>query len=324
VPEHILVIKHGALGDFILATGPFQAIRNRFPDAHITLQTTAPYADMARQGGWFNEIWLDEKPRLWQPRAWLDMRARLNGAGFSWIFDLQTSTRTSWYFKLLKEPRPNWSGIADGCSHPHANNFRDEMHTIERQAEQLHMAGIDDVPPPDVNFLTADISRFALPEDYALLVPGGAAHRPGKRYPAVAYRELCRHLVKQGVTPLIIGGKAEASVCAEVVTDVPTARNLCDQTSLAEVAELARGAVVAIGNDTGPMHLIAPTGCKTVVLFSTDSDPKLCGQRGPDVTILSALMTSGIPFLDVVQASGLGGWINEPMGIQPIHMDPLK
>ena len=321
--ERILVIKHGALGDFILATGPIQAIRNHHPDAHITLMTTAAYAGLAEQGGWFNDIWVDSRPKLWQPGAWLELRHWLNSSGFDRVYDLQTSSRTSWYFKLLSDPKPEWSGIAPGCSHPHANEFRNDLHTIERQAEQLQMAGVEDVPAPNVDFLTSDISRFNLEGRYGLLVPGGAAHRPGKRYPAVAYRELSRHMVQQGYTPVVIGADAEADVCAEVVRDVPEAINLCGQTSLADIAELARGAQVTIGNDTGPMHLIAPTGCKTVVLFSTDSDPKRCGQRGPDVTVLRAMMTSGIPFLDVVQAAELGGWINEPMGTQPIHMDPL-
>ena len=173
-----------------------------------------------------------------------------------------------------------------------------------------------------VSFLTSDVSHFDLPEDYALLVPGGAHHRPGKRYPAVAYRELGRHMAKQGTAPVIIGAEAEADVCAEVAHDVPLARNLCGKTSLADIAELARHARVAIGNDTGPMHLIAPTGCKTVVLFSTDSDPKLCGQRGSDVTILSAMMTSGIPFLDVVETAGLGSGGDHFTGIKVTRMEP--
>jgi ADP-heptose:LPS heptosyltransferase len=37
---------------------------------------------------------------------------------------------------------------------------------------------------------------------------------------------------------------------------------------------------VAVGNDTGPMHLIAAAGCSSVVLFSADSDPALCAPRG--------------------------------------------
>jgi ADP-heptose:LPS heptosyltransferase len=48
------------------------------------------------------------------------------------------------------------------------------------------------------------------------------------------------------------------------------------------LATLARGALVAIGNDTGPMHLAA-AGCPSVVLYSHESDPALCGQRGDRV-----------------------------------------
>ena len=40
--ERILVIKLGALGDFIQAMGPFKAIRNQHPDARLVLLTTAP------------------------------------------------------------------------------------------------------------------------------------------------------------------------------------------------------------------------------------------------------------------------------------------
>ena len=44
----ILVIKLGALGDVVLALGPFAAIRDAHPDAHITLLTTVAYADLMR------------------------------------------------------------------------------------------------------------------------------------------------------------------------------------------------------------------------------------------------------------------------------------
>ena len=41
----ILVVKLGALGNVVLSLGPFAAIRRHHADAHITLLTTAPYAD---------------------------------------------------------------------------------------------------------------------------------------------------------------------------------------------------------------------------------------------------------------------------------------
>ena len=42
----------------------------------------------------------------------------------------------------------------------------------------------------------------------------------------------------------------------------------------------------AVGNDNGPMHLIAAAGCPSLVLYSYESNPALCAQRGPDVEIL--------------------------------------
>ena len=44
--RRILVIKLGALGDFILATGPFAAIRTAHPHDEIVLLTTAPFAEI--------------------------------------------------------------------------------------------------------------------------------------------------------------------------------------------------------------------------------------------------------------------------------------
>jgi ADP-heptose:LPS heptosyltransferase len=38
---------------------------------------------------------------------------------------------------------------------------------------------------------------------------------------------------------------------------------------------------MAIGNDTGPMHLLAAVGCPSLVLFSRDSDPARCVPRAP-------------------------------------------
>ena len=70
---------------------------------------------------------------------------RARCAGSTSCYDLQTSSRSSRYFRLAG--RPPWSGIAPGCSHPHANPRRDFMHTRERQREQLEMAGHRGVPP---------------------------------------------------------------------------------------------------------------------------------------------------------------------------------
>ena len=285
--ERVLVIKLGAMGDIVQATGPFDAIRRHHGDAHITLLTTPPYRDFAAAGGWFDEVWIDKRPSWRDRRGWLESRRRLRRAKFGRVYDLQTSDRSAVLFHLFGFGRkPEWSGIVRGCSHRHTNPRRDSIHTVERQAEQLAIAGIADVPPPNLDRITADIGRFELSSSYVLLVPGGSPDRPYKRWPAANYADLARRLIARSVTPVVIGGAAETQVASAIATFCTGSRDLTNETSMADIAELARGAACAVGNDTGPMHLITTAGAPSVVLYSHASDPELCAQRGPDVTIL--------------------------------------
>lgn len=284
--NRILVIKHGALGDVVLATGPFAAIRRQHADAHITLLTTAPYAKLLATSPYFDEMWVDSRPKIYHFGAFFGLMKRIRNGGFSRIYDLQTSERTSWYCSMLGHKRPEWVGVAKGCSHPHNTADRTKLHTIERHKQQLEVAGIHDVPGPDLSWLKADITRFRLPERYALLAPGGSSHRPGKRWPASHYGEVCNWMLERGVTPVLLGTDAEGSVLSTIESICPGVINLKGQTNFAEVAEMARGAAFAIGNDTGPTHLIVAAGTPALVLFSQFSNPDLCAPRGRDVTIL--------------------------------------
>jgi ADP-heptose:LPS heptosyltransferase len=285
--RRVLVIKLSALGDMVQAFGPFQAIRRAHPDAHVSLLTTRPYVDLADRSGWFDAVLVDPRPKAWQLGKVRALRAMLREGRFDRVYDLQTSDRSSGYLRLLGGPGAvEWSGIARGCSHPHANPRRDALHTVERQAEQLRMAGIAAVPAPDLAWMAADVSRFALPEPFVLLVPGGAPHRPQKRWPADRYAALAQRLAAGGTTPVVLGTEAERAEAETVAAACPEAVVLIGRTSLFDIAALARRAAGAVGNDTGPMHLIAAAGCPSVVLYSQASDPALCGQRGPCVDIL--------------------------------------
>jgi ADP-heptose:LPS heptosyltransferase len=298
----ILVIKLGALGDFVQALQAFQAIRRHHADAEITLMTTAPFETLAHACGWFDRVWIDSRPEFWRLREWWMMRHRLRSAGFDRVYDLQTSDRSGWYFRLLWGALPEWSGIAPGCSHPHVNPARNRMHTVDRLADQLAMAGVRDVPPVDLGWLDAETTRFALPERFVLLIPGGAAHRPAKRWPAAGYAELAARLATRGLPPVVIGGPDEQAAVAAIVGACPDAISLLGRTTLLDIAGVARRAAAAIGNDTGPMHIAAAVGCPSLVLFSDASDPALCGQRGPDVGILRRTDLRDLP-VDEVEAA---------------------
>ncbi len=281
--KRIMVIKLSALGDFVQAMGPFAAIRQHHPDARITLLTTKPYSALAEASPYFDEVWIDTRPKPWQVSAFMGLRKLLRSVKFDMVYDLQTSDRSSSYFHIMGDPP--WSGIASGCSHPHANPDRDAMHTIERQAEQLAMAGIPATPPADLSWAKADLARFDLPGRFVLMVTGGAPHRLAKRWPADRFGALANRLAAQGVVSLLLGTGHDAEQIDAVLAACPGARSLSDLTSFTDIVAIARQALGAVGNDTGPMHLIAAAGCPAAVLFSADSDPGLCAPRGR-VTVL--------------------------------------
>jgi ADP-heptose:LPS heptosyltransferase len=268
--EYILVIKHGALGDIVIATAGFAAIRKAHPQAHTVLLTTKPYAELLAGSPYFNEIWVDSKPKF--SRAAVGrLRAMLNSYRWSWVYDLQTSQRTTLYQWLFKRPWPRISNASRWVSHPRPA-YRKDKHALVNLQNQLAVAGLD-AGMPDLSWMNGDTGALALPQRYALLVPGGAPHRPEKRWPDQQYASLAQELVAKGITPVLVGTKAEEEVLKSIATRVPHTINLCGKTSIAQLAPLARGAMLAVGNDTGPMHVIAAAGCPSTVIFSHASDP---------------------------------------------------
>lgn len=292
--KRVLVIRHGALGDIILSFPAFAAIRDAHPSAAITILTTKPFAPLLARAPWFDRIEIDAKPAAWNLPALLTLRSQL--AGFDMVYDLQTSGRSSRYFRLAGSPP--WSGIAPGCRYPHANPARDKMHTRDRIAEQLAMAGIDVLPVPDLGWMQGDVASLDLPETFTALVPGAAPHRPAKRWPAERFGTLAANLSGPVV---ILGTKTESPLAAEIRTHAPHAIDLTGRTDLFTLAGVLAHASRAIGNDTGPMHLAAALGVPSLVLFGPDSDPSLTAPRHPDGTWPEILRAPDLATLDVAR-----------------------
>lgn len=295
-PRDILVIKLSALGDFIQACPAFERIRAAHPEARITLLTTSLYGDLARSSPYFNRVETDGRPKTLAGA--LALIGRLRRGRFGLVYDLQGNDRTNLLFQALRPAPPRWSGVALGCALSHRNPDRMTMHTLERQAEQLRDAGIwadaptapGTAPAPNIDWMLAleplaPAEALAETRPIALLVPGAALHRPAKRWPASNYAALAREFGQRGIAVQLIGGSAEAELAADIQAQAPEAVSLIGQTDFTGVAALGARAAVAVGNDTGPLHLIAAAGAPTVALFSSDSDPALCAPRGRVMTL---------------------------------------
>lgn len=285
-PEKILVIKLGAFGGFIQALGPMAAIRKHHKNAQITLLTTKFFEEWAKDCGYFDQIEIDVKPKFFHLKSWLTLRKSLNAGGYTRIYDLQNNDRTQLYFNMLKNPKPEWVGIAKGASHRNISEKRTAGHAFNGHVQTLALAGIKNIKTDPLTWMKASISAYPLKRPYVLLLPGCAPEHPEKRWPADKYGRLAKILAKSGFQPVIIGTNEERKATAEIATACPEALDLTAQTSIAQITTLARGAAGAIGNDTGPMHLIGATGCPCLTLFSKHSDPVKHAPKGINVRVL--------------------------------------
>ena len=312
--QRILVIKLSALGDFVLALAAMKQIRKAHAKAHITLLTTPPFEALAKACPYFNAVDTGGRPEGFA--EWMGLRRRIRAANYDRVYDLQTSAHSNRIFQALRPGAPAWSGIAFGCSLPHRNPLRNGMHTLERQADQLMHAGAwndapteaGSAPPPDLSWVLKSasgdrpVSGSNKPRPYVMFVPGGSSHRPEKRWPVERYSELARILYARGFDIVIIGGPSESDLAHTIQRAVPRARDLTGRTDFARIAMLGAKAALAVGNDTGPLHLAAAGGAPTIVLFSRASDPRLSAPRGR-VAILRAENLADLAVAQVAQAA---------------------
>ncbi|WP_373005739.1 glycosyltransferase family 9 protein [Hyphomonas sp.] len=301
--KEVLVIKLSALGDFVLALGAMKAVREMHPSARITLLTTPFFEEFAKLCPYVDRIETDGRPEGMKATGALIQRIRK--MNFDIVYDFQTSGRTKNYFTALSRSgkTPLWSGHHERAAFFHDNVERGKMHSIDRLAEQLEVAGVapggrwlgPSAPFPDlswVRYKLGDTPRlqpayFALTEPYMLLIPGASEHREAKRWPEEHYAELAMRIADAGIMPVIIGGKAEGPLAHNIARREPRVKNLVTRTDLFQIVTLAEKALFVVGNDTGPMHMATLAGAPGIALFAlTESDPDHSAPRGPKAPVI--------------------------------------
>ncbi len=277
--KNLLIIKHGALGDFILSFGPFKAIRDYHLNDHIVLLTSRIFSEFAKESNYFNEIIVDDRPPIWNAKKIFKLANLLRKKNFYRIYDLQTSQRSSFYYNFFRfKNNIEWSGVARGCSHPDRNPDRNKIHTIERHKIQLAEIGIKNVKLSNFSWVK-NTNNYKIQEPYVLFSPGGSLHRLKKRWPIKNYVEIAKRFLRKKIIPVILGTSEDLEIGEFISMNANGSVNLVNKTTIQDLCSLAKDTQLAIGNDTGPMHVFSMNGCNSLVLFSDDSNPKRCAPR---------------------------------------------
>lgn len=276
--QKILVIKLGALGDFVLEIGGMMEVRRCFPEAELTLMTGKPFLSMGRQMGIFSHYIIDDRA------AWLNLseQARIirevTQGGFDYIFDFQGVARTrTKYFNMFR-----WFSSRSFC-------WVDAHYHTARRVQKRHSWSLGKVtkeeypfnlPVTDLSFLHGENKHFdELPERFVLFIPGCSPNHPYKRWPIAYFSELASKLAERGIHVVLIGTKTEAAEIEAIASTSPLAVNMLNKTSLLDIPDLARRAIATVGNDTGPSHMASLSGMPTIAIY--DNRTKQGALRGP-------------------------------------------
>jgi heptosyltransferase-2 len=110
------------------------------------------------------------------------------------------------------------------------------------------------------------------------IFPGSNA--PSRRWPTVRFAELTRRLTAHGQRVVVFGGPAERTTTAEIAAaGGANALDLGGRTDLPTLAAGLASCALLVSNDSGPLHLAAAVGTRTISLWGA-GDPVVTGPLG--------------------------------------------
>ncbi len=314
--EKILIIKHGALGDFVLSIGTMRHIRSLHPEAVFYLMTMSPFIVMAKQMGIFSDYIIDNRPSAWNVPYMFKLLAYVARQRFDYVYDLQSSSRTRYrYYPLLR-----WMAFQSfvWVHYNHSVEYKITKkipYTLGRR-ERLSINA--PTPGTDLTFFKGEGKHFdELPEKYVLLIPGCSANHSYKRWPIENYQELVKRLAACQIHSVIIGTQIEADEINSISSVSPMAVNMLNKTSLLDVPQLAMKALACVGNDTGPSHMASLSQAFTIGLYDNRTSQGVL--RGPNsVNLVSPDLITKISVDKVwsILTSHLGITENNPIARQ--------
>ncbi len=272
--SNILIIKHGSLGDIAQAAGAIQDISENHNDSKIFLLTTKPYLDVFKKNPFIHEIILDKRlPRYNLIYLYFLMR-EIKKYNFSKVFDLQNSSRTSFYKNILfpKAQCETWSSSETTLPKDIDKKEFDKKSVLERFDHQLKTSGLktSSTIRPDFRWAGSSINeikdKYNL-KKYIIFFPFCSPHLTIKKWPY--YNELTKMIndkYNSEYDIIVAPGPQEIKESKNfdaitILDDKEKALNISQLTSL-----IIQSSFV-VSNDTGPAHIAAHVGAKGLTLF---------------------------------------------------------
>ena len=134
--SNILIIKHGSLGDITQISGVLKDIREAHANSKIFILTTMPYVELLSICPYINGVLVDKRLPRWNIFYLIKLKKKIDKYNFSHVYDLQNSSRTSFYRKYLLNIT-NWSSTESVLKKGEKKEDFDNESVLERFKYQL-------------------------------------------------------------------------------------------------------------------------------------------------------------------------------------------
>lgn len=302
-PKRILVFRTGHLGDTIIALPAFHAIREAYPEGHITLLCNAnaksPDRVAARSvlpSTGLIDDWLTYEDGLGAFKAAVSLASllrTLRSRRFDALFYLMTRNRSA---KRIKRDRLFFRAagittmIGDSylLSRPINSAMAKPLPSLRRESEfLLDLLAAEGIPASsrssDMLLSESEVERADtwLAEtcghdfrDKKLLALAPGSGWESKVWKEEHFIEVTRHLIdRHSALPIIYGGPEERPMGDRFVAALGSGANSAGKLNVREGAAAMRHARLYLGNDTGSMHMAAAVGLPCVAIFAAIDFP---------------------------------------------------
>lgn len=288
----ILCVRLDSLGDILMTTPAFHALKTTTTDRHLVLLTSPAGAEVAALIPEIDEVIVYEAP-------WMKSTAAHRESYFDFemiTFLQERSFDAAVIFTAFSQsPLPAaflcyLANIPLRLAHCHENPYQllthwildpepstGIRHEVQRQLDLVATLGYSAVRET----LSLTIPQSAqenlwqilqstgidLNQPWIVLHPGATA--PSRRYAPEGFTEISRCLIRQGYQIIFVGKHLEYDLIHWIQNQLTSAScSLVDCLTLGELAALLKVSALLISNNSGPVHLAAAVGTPVVDLYA--------------------------------------------------------
>jgi lipopolysaccharide heptosyltransferase II len=284
--KKILVIKLSALGDVILSTPSFRAVRQQYPQARIVALVERAAYPALKACPYVDDVLSYEKFGKNDVRSILKLGRLLAREQFDISIDLQNN-RLSHLMSYLSgaHTRVGYANKRlDLFLNRPVKDLRPVVGPVEHQFQLLDQLGIahPDIRPElsadrvDEDAIKAFLRENWLGDNQTLvgINPGSSPLWKTKQWPQEAFVELCDALARQNIRVVITGTKDDLPIAEAIARQTRTRPIIAaGRTTVGELIALIRVCKVFVTSDSAPMHIATAVGTPVVAIFGP-TDPR--------------------------------------------------